>query len=358
MQNTIIFNPDHIFEFRLATRFGWNLFPDGFTQTDGSRHQNYSDARTKIVIKNWWPYLDSSRLEKQDLSWADLLVCYTTEVITGPWQKYEDLTIQQFNNPNFICLCNGTYRLPDYPKKRVYSDMLTWFSQTAYYCYYEPWMQNKNKLKIFDALMGQARPNRIFLLEKLIESDLLDKTLTSIHGSKNYRSPELSDLEPPSVNQYFKNSIISAQDPMPGFTNGRHLGEYIPIDVYRNSWYSIVTETNGHDSDFLTEKTAKPLLLKRLFIMLGSQGLLAKLKSCGFETFHDVVDESYDQEENAVKRWEMAFEQIKQLSKANHYLIYKKILPILNHNQNQLLNYRKNFQETANFISNYVENLH
>jgi len=356
MEKIIILNPDHVFELRLALRLGIDLFP-GIDQSDGSKYYFTNDKRKKIVIKHWWPYLEHGHLEKQDLSWADLVVCYTTEVVNGPWSHYEKITTEQFNNPNFITVCNGTYQLVDYPTDRVYEDTLTFFSQTAYYCYFEPWMQTKNKPMIFDALLGQDRPHRVFLMKKLIGSGLIDKTFASIYGSYSYRSPELYNIESQSINQYFQLDRIEAQDHMPGMTNGRNLGESIPIDVYRNSWYSLVAETLGHRSTFLTEKTAKPILLKRLFVLFGSQGSLSKLHRVGFKTFHDVIDESYDLEEDPIKRWSMAFEQVIKLSLLDHYSVYKKIQPILEHNYQRILDIKSNFLSLADFIKSHIKHV-
>jgi hypothetical protein len=55
----------------------------------------------------------------------------------------------------------------------------------------------------------------------------------------------------------------------------------------------------------MTEKTAKPIWAKRLFVMFGTPGFLKKLHELGFKTFDHVIDESYDSMLNAQQNEDM-----------------------------------------------------
>ena len=46
------------------------------------------------------------------------------------------------------------------------------------------------------------------------------------------------------------------------YKNGRSMSHSIPIEIYRRSWYSIVAETQAYKSNYVTEKTSKPLFEK------------------------------------------------------------------------------------------------
>jgi hypothetical protein len=83
------------------------------------------------------------------------------------------------------------------------------------------------------------------------------------------------------------------------------------------------------------------LFEKRLFVLFGSQGLLKRLHDQGYKTFHDVIDESYDQEPDDNLRWSMAFAQLVKLSTANHIELYQQLQPILQHNHQHILNLSK-----------------
>lgn len=67
--------------------------------------------------------------------------------------------------------------------------------------------------------------------------------------------------------------------------------------TYSNIALEIVSETIVDEgSFFITEKTLRPILHGRLFMIIGSPGFEKKLKSIGFDIFDDIIDKSsYDQ---------------------------------------------------------------
>ena len=78
-----------------------------------------------------------------------------------------------------------------------------------------------------------------------------------------------------------------------------------PMDSFRLSLFDesaesllyLVTETVATGRrQHLTEKTFKPICLKMPFMIVGTQGSLAYLRSYGFRTFGHLWDESYDNE--------------------------------------------------------------
>ena len=65
--------------------------------------------------------------------------------------------------------------------------------------------------------------------------------------------------------------------------------------VYKNFLIDIVAETfTTGDCFFITEKTVRPMLLKKPMIVMGSQDCLNYLRQMGFRTFGDFWDETYD----------------------------------------------------------------
>ena len=65
--------------------------------------------------------------------------------------------------------------------------------------------------------------------------------------------------------------------------------------LYQQCFLQVVTETVfNYPMSCFTEKSAKPLLNKRPFVMVGAPGSLANLKSIGFKTFSDFWSEDYD----------------------------------------------------------------
>jgi hypothetical protein len=65
--------------------------------------------------------------------------------------------------------------------------------------------------------------------------------------------------------------------------------------IYRDSWFSIVTETIfDYPHTFRTEKIWKPMLMGHPFVVAANRGYLRDLRSAGFRTFDTLVDEHYD----------------------------------------------------------------
>ena len=113
----------------------------------------------------------------------------------------------------------------------------------------------------------------------------------------------------------------------------------VPVSVYNQTLYSIVAETSAENSVHMpTEKTAKPMLGRRLFVVFAGAGFLQHLKNLGFKTFSEIIDETYDQIENNKQRWTEAFNQVKFLCNQPYTEISKLITPIVEHNYCRLMN--------------------
>ena len=106
----------------------------------------------------------------------------------------------------------------------------------------------------------------------------------------------------------------------------------------QRSYVNIVNETvYNYKLPKLTEKIVYPILIKRPFILIGSTGSLQYLRSMGFKTFNNVIDESYDSEPDPNKRMGMIFEQIEKISnmdEAQLNRIVKDTEWICEHNHN------------------------
>ena len=116
------------------------------------------------------------------------------------------------------------------------------------------------------------------------------------------------------------------------------MSKIIPAKIYNQTAYSVVTETNAeNDFTFYTEKIVKPILAKRLFIVIAGHNYLKNLKSLGFKTFDCVIDESYDDIEDNITRYKAACEEIRKLSLLPQQEVLDKIKPIVEHNKEVML---------------------
>lgn len=89
------------------------------------------------------------------------------------------------------------------------------------------------------------------------------------------------------------------------------------FEEYGQSWFTIVTETDGSERlHRITEKPFKPLLCFHPFILMGSVGSLRLVREFGFKTFGGFFDEAYDEETDLKARFEMVLDQIVRLCAA------------------------------------------
>lgn len=212
----------------------------------------------------------------------------------------------------------------------------------------------ESKPFLADALLGQPRPHRWIILNRLREYGLLDRCLVNFKNGRfetmdkidfmqrsfpswgppiPYESNELQKFEQPellskkSTKDYF-DSITAYSE-----TNQVWTSQIIPHAIYSASWISIVAETHNTLGFFPTEKTAKCLMAGRIFFVSGAKDYLKNLRSLGFATFQDIIDESYDGEEGYIQRTDAMMRSINDFSKNNMKAVYEKVLPILRHNQ-------------------------
>ena len=117
------------------------------------------------------------------------------------------------------------------------------------------------------------------------------------------------------------------------------LSVIVPIQIYNQTAYSIIAETHADNRySFFTEKIFRPMLARRLFVMFSGWKYLENLRKLGFQTFDNVIDESYDQILNDIERWQAAFEQVKRLCNMNQTDVLIKISNVVEHNYNLLMN--------------------
>jgi hypothetical protein len=94
-----------------------------------------------------------------------------------------------------------------------------------------------------------------------------------------------------------------------------NLAVNITKEDYERTFISIVTETLVDDGTlFFSEKIWKPIMVGHPFMVYGNQGSLKYLKSLGFKTFSNWIDESYDDEPNRNLRSTMIVNELEKFS--------------------------------------------
>lgn len=202
----------------------------------------------------------------------------------------------------------------------------------------------------FDCLLGNERSHRDFVYNRINSSKFKKLSLTSYFGkTKSWIPGGHIDTDPHlkgAVNSFDQPSLsIDINDltcsqfwvPYNHYNTTCMMSQLLPWRIYNNSWYSIITESLL-EKDIHSEKTAKALLGGRIFVLFSGCGALHSLRQAGFQTFGDIIDESYDNIEDNDLRVAMAWQQVEALAQTNPYNIYKKFDHIIQHNRQHLLN--------------------
>lgn len=191
----------------------------------------------------------------------------------------------------------------------------------------------KVKPRYFDLLLGWCKPHRDVAYNFIVENNLIDKVIMTYltDRSQTIHQQGIWEVDVPS-------------DTFNTITQITHLGksvtlsQIIPIDIYKDSAYSVVAETNyDNHYDFYTEKIVKPILAERLFIVFSGQYYLRNLCKLGFKTFDGIIDETYDSIADNDERFSSACEQIQYLINQPQDKILEQIRPITEHNKSVML---------------------
>lgn len=166
----------------------------------------------------------------------------------------------------------------------------------------------------FTLLNGIPRPHRIGLMILLRKNGLLPLTNYSWWGNDNMKKS--------STQKYFRNFLenysgLHLSNADVEFVRGlptRKIGDdsinthnlcsSIPWSFFGSAPYHIVTETefSANGTLRLTEKSLKPIIAGVPFVVVGVQGIIAKMRSIGFDLLDDIIDHDYDTIEDHCER--------------------------------------------------------
>ena len=239
-------------------------------------------------------------------------------------------------------------------------------------------MKNTIREKAYLNMNKYPKSHRLGIIIKLLENDIFDlgynsmlcapmdykdfqKRITDIDtGSYNYSFLDIDKKTMDMVNERLP-IILQNEEKIEGspgnYTGADTVG--IPYDYMLNSYFTLVTESHNREVDtfITTEKLTKPLLGMHPFILLGQPYTLKHLKDKGFETFSEVIDESYDNEVDDTIRFSKIVNECNNLFKNNtqkdlHNLYYDVLYDKLEHNY---YNYVKVIEKEFQIIKDIID---
>jgi len=141
-------------------------------------------------------------------------------------------------------------------------------------------------------------------------------------------------------------------------SNKQHKTNSLQEDFYIDIGIDIVTETVfNYPNPQITEKTFRSIANKKMFIVVGPPRSLQYLKSVGFETFDNFINEDYDVIQNPIQRMNFLCNEIKRICELDIKEINNAIKnndDVLNHNFEQLINLQSHDLKKLDHIFNRI----
>lgn len=263
-------------------------------------------------------------------SLANKVVIVNSELHEAQYTLLEN-TFEKISHRDIIFYLSG--RVNDAPWDQRFNGF--WMDRIVGNSYSPGVKWNTVKKKSFDVLLGSKRYHRDFVWNHIKSKKIDGKvvmTYKPLHAQYVNEVDESGYILEPGITSIDENPI-----PINGVIeySGKmiEISRVLPTSIYDQTAFSLIAETEYSNGwSFFTEKTAKPLYSKRLFIVISGYKFLENLRKIGFRTFDGIIDESYDQEPNDITRWTMALEQMEKLMEMSQPEVFEKIQDIVEHN--------------------------
>jgi hypothetical protein len=206
----------------------------------------------------------------------------------------------------------------------------------------------KHKKK-FSMLCRRHRPWRTYLFSKLVDFDLLENFNFSYHGVDNFVQLTDEDIildTESATGKTFSNKFkeILKNRPFHDDTDDKDVYTEISNFVYMSDIHVTIEHDRNDEAacdpfapghTFVSEKTYKPIIAKKPFIVFSEPGFLKVLRQMGFKTFYPFINEEYDNilgYEVRIGEIIKEIRRITRLKKEDYENLLKQCQPIVEHN--------------------------
>jgi hypothetical protein len=320
---------------------------------------------TKLVLllTDWWGFcnwketsgsLNDSNLVSYDIyNWLypqfKTLGILEHSVFVSPistlyTRQYADWPIVEFNEP-FLRFLNHAEDLPNLKQLDDIGDRFDHF--------------------LF-SLNRRPRSHRLYSCYKLYQNNLLDDAKFTFH----FFDEQMNDYD--AKVDYFKHTLESYGEYNIDYNFLNYIKDKTLDETYNlneniqykpeadilnleaaNCFIEVVNEYNcSNKKTFITEKTARAIVLRNPFVILGDRGSLLELQKQGFRTFSSMWDESYDLLPTYKERVDAVIKlldtDIKKLYKEHKQWYPPELWDIIQYNRNWYFNDYK-YQQIEKF---------
>jgi hypothetical protein len=116
------------------------------------------------------------------------------------------------------------------------------------------------------------------------------------------------------------------------------------LDLYNQCAFEVSSETLTTEGSWFTEKTWRPIAAKMPMVLMSVPGSLKELRTLGFKTFGNYIDESYDTIQNETDRALKVVATVKDIVANGSAEFANSVAHVTEHNWNRLVELRAWFQ--------------
>lgn len=199
----------------------------------------------------------------------------------------------------------------------------------------DPYIQASYQfVKLYTLWINRFRNNRRKLVDCLIDSKLRKYGYIKLHKLRD------------SKNKHYR------KIPIPSDYVDPNLNRWILGDTWYNSLIQIVAESRlirlDNNDIYLTEKTAYPILMNKLFITLGTPGYYEQLQNMGFKLY-SIFDYNFDSIEDEEQRINHIVMQLFRLRNENYNNLYDSCKADILYNNQKLIEIIQNADMQINY---------
>ena len=229
-----------------------------------------------------------------------------------------------------------------------------------------------NKPYKFLFLNGRTRPHRKYMIEKMRDAGLLDHALwTNLDTTPVYNHTYSTDL----LSRPSKIQLLPAEYEVEQFQTGQKdqyqhafvkhelfdnkWGDvYIRAEPYIDTYFSLISETVfDYPYSLRSEKIYKPISMGHPFVAVANQGFYRDLHHAGFQTFGNLIDESFDSIDNNQDRLDRIAQVVQDLCSSNQAEFLVASRAVTKYNQQHLAaEGARIFSEFPDRFVNFIQN--
>lgn len=250
--------------------------------------QNFAPLVWHTDNSDLWQYLRPQGLAAvtRAVNIADRNILVHSELNSAEVEHYRDLGLEPVYWWSHAVIARDWYRYAEHDWRLQHRD-------------------TRHLFLIYNRAWGGSREYRLTFASMLLDQNLhLDTRITfnACDSGQHY------------LDHAFRNSDFWCRrdlDQLPQNTASSASSADYSVTDYQQCWWEVVQETLFDDARIhLTEKILRPIACGTPFLLLAPAGSLAYLRELGFETFGDVIDESYDTITDPVDRMRAVIQEM------------------------------------------------